>query len=79
MFYATSCIFSRRVASYVYAIAQLFPQLRVYAVNVHENSSAMDRLINYHGVAGAILHINSFFLREKNQSAFFSNARIASF
>lgn len=51
MFYSVDCIFSRRIAGYVYSLAQLFPHLRVYALNVHQKSTAMDQLINQHGIA----------------------------
>jgi thiol-disulfide isomerase/thioredoxin len=51
MFYAPNCVFSRRIASYVYSLAKLFPQLRVLALNVHQRSSLLDQLINQHGIA----------------------------
>jgi thiol-disulfide isomerase/thioredoxin len=51
MFYAPNCVFSRRIAGYVYSLAKLFPQLRVLALNVHQRSSLLDQLINQHGIA----------------------------
>lgn len=62
MFYSPSCVFSRRVAGYVYLLAKLFPQLQIYAVNLHSRSSLLDRLINQHGVVATpiiILYENS--------------------
>ncbi|KAI6188340.1 Thioredoxin domain-containing protein 15-like protein [Aphelenchoides besseyi] len=49
-FYSPNCVFSTRVAGYVYSVAQLFPKLRVFALNV-DNKSTSDQLINQHGIA----------------------------
>lgn len=51
VFYSPSCVFSRRVAGYVYLLAKLFPQLQVYAVNLNQKSPILDHLINQHGIA----------------------------
>ncbi|KAI6184039.1 Thioredoxin domain-containing protein [Aphelenchoides bicaudatus] len=51
MFFAPNCVFSRQAAEYVYLLAKLFPQLRVYAVNIHKRSSVLDHMINQHGIA----------------------------
>lgn len=51
MFFAPNCVFSQRIAGYVYLLAKLFPQLQVYAVNLHQRSSILDHLINQHGIA----------------------------
>jgi thiol-disulfide isomerase/thioredoxin len=50
MFYAPNCVFSRRIAGYVYLLAKLFPQLQIYAINIHKRSSLLDHMINQHGI-----------------------------
>ncbi|KAI6175135.1 Thioredoxin domain-containing protein 15-like protein [Aphelenchoides fujianensis] len=50
-FYSPTCVFSSRVAGYVYSLAHLFPKLRVYALNVDNKAPSTEQLINQHGVA----------------------------
>lgn len=72
MFYSPNCVFSKRVAGYVYLLAKLFPQLQVYAINIHKRSPLLDQMINQHGIGKIYLLFMGLTLQFSRYSYCFS-------